>query len=61
MSIATERAISALFLLLPCIIGLVLGILSLARREPKRWMAILGIVLNGLFACFHAFLLAFAG
>ena len=35
--------------------------LSLARREAKRWMAILGIVLNGLFACFHAFLLSFAG
>lgn len=61
MSIDTERAISALFLLLPVVIGLVLGILSLVRREAKRWLAILGIVLNGLFACFHAFLLSFAG
>ena len=61
MPLAVERAISALFLLLPVVIGLVLGILSLFRREAKRWQAILGIVLNGLFACFHAFLLSFAG
>ena len=61
MPLAVERAISALFLLLPVVIGLGLGILSLFRREAKRWQAILGIVLNGLFACFHAFLLSFAG
>jgi hypothetical protein len=61
MSIDTERAISAVFLLLPVVFGLVLGILSLFRREAKRWMAVLGIVLNGIFACFHAFLLSFAG
>lgn len=61
MSLAVERVISALFLLLPVVTGFILGVLSLVRREIKRWLAILGIVLNGLFACFHAFLLSFAG
>jgi hypothetical protein len=61
MSLDVERAISALFLLLPVLIGLALGILSLFRRDGKRWLAVLGILLNGLFACFHAFLLSFAG
>lgn len=61
MSLAVERVISAVFLLLPVVIGFVLGILSLVRREAKRWLAIMGLVLNGFFACFHAFLLSFAG
>jgi ABC-type transport system involved in multi-copper enzyme maturation permease subunit len=61
MSLDVERAISALFLLLPVLIGLALGILSLFRRDGKRWLAVLGILLNGLFACFHAFLPSFAG
>jgi hypothetical protein len=61
MSLDVERAISALFLLLPVLIGLALGILSLFRRDGKRGLAVLGLLLNGLFACFHAFLLSFAG
>ena len=61
MSLDVERTISALFLLLPVLIGLALGILSLFRRDGKRWLAFLGILLNGLFACFHAYLLSFAG
>lgn len=61
MSLTAEKAISALLLVLPGVIGVGFGILSIARRESKPWMAILGILLNGLFALFHVFVILFAG
>lgn len=61
MTAAGERILSFLLLVLPGIVGVILGIVSYARREPKRWLAALSILLNALFALFHAFVLAFAG
>jgi hypothetical protein len=56
-----ERLISALILILPASVGVVFGILSLRRQEPKPWIAIAGILLNGAFAIFNVLVLAFAG
>jgi hypothetical protein len=56
-----ERIISALFLVVPGIIGVILGIMSLTRKESRPWVAILGVLLNGAFALFHIFVLSFAG
>ncbi len=53
--------ISLLLLVLPAVIGVVFGILSIVRKESSRWIGILGILLNTLFAGFHLFLLSFAG
>lgn len=61
MSLAAEKAISALLLVLPAVVGTALGILSITRKESKLWMAILGILLNALFALFHVFVISFAG
>jgi hypothetical protein len=61
LSTGVERLVSALVLVLPATAGVVLGILSLRRREPKPWIAIVGIVLNGAFAIFNILVLAFAG
>ena len=61
LSLTAERAISALLLVLPAVIGIVFGILSIMRKEPRPWVAILGVVLNVLFALFFIFLLSFAG
>ena len=61
MSLAAEKAISALLLILPGVIGVVFGVLSIIRKESKLWMAILGVLLNALFALFFSFLLSFAG
>jgi hypothetical protein len=61
LSLTAERIISLLLLVLPAIIGIVFGILSLVRKESRRWIGILGILLNALFAVFHLFLLSFAG
>jgi hypothetical protein len=56
-----ERLISALVLVLPAVIGVVFGALSLRHKEPKPWIAIAGILLNGAFAIFNLLVLSFAG
>jgi hypothetical protein len=56
-----ERFLSALVLVLPAVIGVVFGYLSLRHREPKTWIAIAGILLNGAFAVFNLFVLGFSG
>ena len=61
LSLAQERTVSFVLLVLPPVIGTVAGILSLLRKETGRWIGILGTLLNGLFALFHIFLLSFAG
>jgi hypothetical protein len=61
LSLTAERTISLLLLVLPAMIGIVFGILSITRKESRRWVGILGILLNTLFAVFHLFLLSFAG
>ncbi len=61
LSLTAERMISLLLLVLPATIGVVFGILSVVRKESSRWIGILGILLNTLFAVFHLFLVSFAG
>jgi hypothetical protein len=61
LSLRAERTISLLLLVLPAIIGILFGILSITRKESRCWVGILGILLNALFASFHLFLLSFAG
>ncbi len=61
LTTAMERLISALILVLPAVVGVVFGILSLRRNEPKPWIAIAAILLNGAFAIFNLLVLSFAG
>jgi len=61
MSLTAEKILSALLLVVPAVIGIVLGVLGINRREANRWMAILGILLNALFALFQIFVISFAG
>lgn len=61
LTTAMERLVSVLILVLPAAVGVVFGILSLRRKEPKPWIAIAGILLNGAFAIFNMLVLAFAG
>ena len=61
MSLTAEKILSALLLVVPAVIGIVFGVLSINRKEANRWMAILGILLNALFALFHIFVISFAG
>lgn len=61
MSVSSERLLTFLALVLVPILGVVLGILSLTGKEGRTWLAMIGIVLNGLFALFHLFVVMFAG
>ena len=61
LTTAMERLVSVLILVLPAAVGVVFGILSLRRKEPKPWIAIAGILLNGAFAIFNVLVLTFAG
>lgn len=61
MSLTGERVISALLLVLPGVIGIVFGVLSMLRKESRVWVAILGVILNGLFVLFQTAVLFFAG
>ncbi|HET9587891.1 MAG TPA: hypothetical protein VFO91_03785 [Anaerolineales bacterium] len=61
MSLTAEKVMSVSLLVLPGAAGAGFGVLSLVRREPKPWLAILGILLNASFALFHVFLISFAG
>lgn len=60
LSMTAERVISFLLLVLPGIAGVVCGIMSIKRKESP-WAAILGILLNALFALFQIFVISFAG
>ena len=61
LSLVVEKILSLLLLVLPAVIGVVFGVLSFTRKESRPWLGIFGILLNGLFALFHLFLLSFAG
>lgn len=61
LSVARERMISLLLLVLPGVIGVVYGVMGVMRKEPKAWVAHIGIVFNVLFVLFHLFILSFAG
>ena len=61
LSTTTERIVSGLLLAVPGLAGLMLGVIGLKRKESPGWLAILGILLNGLFALFQVCVLSFAG
>jgi hypothetical protein len=61
LSLTEERILSLLLLVVPALVGIVFGVLSILRKESRRWLGILGTLLNALFALFHLFLLSFAG
>jgi len=61
ISISTERIISFVLLVLPSLAGLGFGVFGLIKKEPRKWVSIAGIILNGTFAAFMTFVLSFAG
>ena len=61
ISTFTERMISIVLLVLPGLTGVVFGVFGAVKKEPRKWVAIAGIVLNGLFTTFMILILSFAG
>jgi hypothetical protein len=60
-SLGAQRIITFLTLVLPAAVGLIFGIMSIARKEGRTTLAVIAIILNALFALFHLLILSFAG
>jgi hypothetical protein len=56
-----ERGIGFVLLVIPALTGIVFGVLSIVKKESRKWIAIIGILLNVFFALFMIFVLSFAG
>ncbi len=61
ISPVVERLITLLGFVLPAGIGTTIGVISLIRKEGRTGLALLGAILNALFALFHLLILFFAG
>jgi len=61
VSLIVERIISALLLVVPGIAGVIFGAMSLQRKETPRWLAVVALLLNVLFAFFQILVLSFSG
>lgn len=61
ITLGAERLLAFLLLVVPAVIGILLGIASLARHEARAWLAITCIVLNTLFGFFQLMVILFAG
>jgi hypothetical protein len=61
LSQTAERLLAFVLLVLPAIVGAVLGALGLLRPGQNRLLAALGLVLNLLFGLFIACVLSVAG
>jgi len=61
LSISAERTFSIVLLVLPGLAGIVLGAMGVVKNESRRWLAVTGIILNGLFAAFMTFVSLFSG
>lgn len=59
LSLTAQRWIGYLTLVLPALVGVILG--GLGLRQRQRALAIVGLVLNTLFALFFTLVLSFAG
>jgi hypothetical protein len=61
MSPEAERLITLLGLVLPAALGATIGVLSLIRKEDRKGLAIISVILNTLFALFILMIVLFAG
>ena len=61
LATSTERIIGVFLLVIPGLIGIVFGALGIFKNESRKWLAVTGVILNGLFAAFMTFVLLFAG
>lgn len=61
MSAVAERIVTFALLVLPAGTGAVFGLRSLRSEDGQRWLAVMGLTLNTLFAAFHLLIVLFAG
>lgn len=61
LSLTLQRWLGGLTLVLPALLGALMGILALRQPDRRPLLAILGIILNGIIALFFIAVLSIAG
>lgn len=61
LSLAQQRWVTFLALVLPAVLGMLIGLVALVRPEQRSIRAVIPIILNALFAAFFIAVLAIAG
>jgi hypothetical protein len=61
LSLSAQRWLVFLLLIVPPVLGVLMGLLAVVRQPQRRLAAVGGIILNGLVATFFLALLAIAG
>jgi hypothetical protein len=61
LSLTLQRGIVVVTLIFPAVLGMLIGFLALRQESSQRLLALMSIILNGLFALFYIALLAIAG
>ena len=56
-----ERISVVLLAVLPPFLGFIFAVIGLVRKEPRKWLHIIGLILNLLLSLHFGFLAAFAG
>ena len=56
-----QRLLAVVTLLLPAVLGFIFAIVGLARRERRKWIHIIAMIINLLESLYFGFLVSFAG
>jgi len=61
LSNTIQRVIAVLTLLLPAVLGFILAIVGLVKKEPRKWIHIIGLIINLLESLYFGLLVLIAG
>ena len=61
LSNTIQRIMAILTLLLPAVLGFIFAIVGLLRKEYRKWMHVIGLIINLLESLYFALLVSIAG
>lgn len=61
LSNTIQRILMVLTLLLPAVLGIIFAIMGLVKKEHRKWMHIIGLLINLLESIYFGLLVLFAG
>lgn len=61
LSNTVQRIIAVLTLLLPAVLGFILAIVGLVKKERRKWIHVIGIIINLLEGLYFGLLVLIAG
>lgn len=61
LSNTIQRILMVLTLLLPSVLGIIFAIMGLVKKEHRKWMHVIGLIINLLESLYFGLLVLFAG